>query len=72
MPTDYEIIARFEQLYKQFGSDLSFKHNMQHAYKIYVDLKKVRRKLTEAENNFLALHNSQPQTQTFSIMKGCC
>ncbi len=62
MPTDYEIIARFEQLYKQFGNDLSFKQNMQYAYKIYVELKKVRRKLIEAENKFLSLHyNHNPK-----------
>jgi hypothetical protein len=62
MPTDLEIIRQFEQLYKQFRRNLSFKHSMQDAHKIYVDLKKVRKELTEAEKNFLSLH-ANPEAQ---------
>jgi hypothetical protein len=62
MPTDNEIITQFEKLYEHFGGSLILKRNMQHAYKIYVELKKVRRKLIKAENNFLSLQfNPKPK-----------
>jgi hypothetical protein len=64
MPTDFEIISQFEQLYKHFRSNLNSEHDMQAAYKIYMELKKVRRKLTIAENNFLSLHvNPGPKSK---------
>jgi hypothetical protein len=56
MPTDFEIIAQFEQLYKHFRSNLNSEHDIQAAHQIYMELKKVRKKLTEAENNFFSLH----------------
>jgi hypothetical protein len=63
MPTDDQIIKQFEQLYEQFGGTILSKRNMQHSYKIYVELKKVREKLIKAENNFLSLQ-FQPKTKT--------
>lgn len=51
-----DVIMQFEKLYEYFRSDLNFNRKLRDVFKTYVELKKVRKKLTEAENNFLSLH----------------